>query len=125
MNNIVNVGKQCSSKVRRIETIIKYFYATKSAADLLDKYQSRFARCDNYYGFQSQKRMIEALNGKPNTLKRKEKIKMMEKEKTVIKSRNNLLKTIELKELKYQEEQYHDFLDDQTTRLKQGQELTC
>ena len=69
--------------------------------------------------------MIEALNGKPNTLKRKEKIKMMEKEKTVIKSRNNLLKTIELKELKYQEEQYHDFLDDQTTRLKQGQELTC
>ena len=125
MNNIVNVGKQCSSKVRRIETIIKYFYATKSAADLLDKYQSRFARCDNYYGFQSQKRMIEALIGKPNTLKRKEKIKMMEKEKTVIKSRNNLLKTIELKELKYQEEQYHDFLDDQTTRLKQGQELIC
>ena len=55
MNNIVNVGKQCSSKVRRIETIIKYFYATKSAADLLDKYQSRFARCDNYYGLNHKK----------------------------------------------------------------------
>ena len=86
-------------------------------------YQKGFEVCDNYAEFIKQKNAVYAIIGKPNTKIIKNIVSIMEGEEQVINSYNRLINTINLKSKQFQEEQFNDFLSEQTRSLREGKEF--
>ena len=123
MNKIITSGNQHSNIIRDIEGIIKLLYAMKPASEPLDMYRGRIDVSFSYDEFLKHKIIVYAVIGKPNSIHRNSIVKRMQKDKETINSNNKLIKTIQFKTKQFQEDEYIDFLKEQTRNLRQGKDF--